>query len=121
MSDQETQIGQSKTYNIAGRSLSLKPLALGKMKKATMIFSQKDKDSVELLAEYLLCIFDNGENDGLTKDWINDNVTMVMAQQIIDDSRKMNGLGGFFPKGPAPAEQPKVERPLEETAPTPSV
>lgn len=113
-------VGQSVEYTVADRTLKLKPLALGRMKKAMLIFQEKGSDNLETIAKYLLTILDNGTNHDLTMEWILDNVTMPEAQKIMDDSRIINGLGSFFQT--RTAEQPKTERPLDETIPlTPSV
>ena len=94
-------VGQSTTYEIAGRSLKLKPMTLGRMKKATLIFAEKSDDSMEIVARYIMATFDNGENKELSIEWITENMTLPEAQKIIDDSRIVNGLGSFFPKGPS--------------------
>ncbi len=120
MSENELKVGQSATFKIAGRDLRLKPLSLGKMKRATMIFSEKDAD-IELIGKYIFAILDNGENPKITLQWVQDNVTIPEAQEMIDASRKINGLGNFFQKGPTATNGVKEVRPLEETMPTPSV
>ena len=121
MSD-ELQVGQSVDYTIAGKKIVLKPMALGRMKKATAIFADKTGDNVEIIAKYLQAILDNDANQDLTLEWIMENVTMPQAQDIMKASKTINGLGSFFPTGGAPTPAVKVERPLEETVPpTPSV
>lgn len=116
----EKQVGQSVSYTIAGRELKLKPMSLGKMKKATLIFSEKG-DNLELMANYLVAILDNSENEGLTKEWVQDNVTLPEAYDIIRDCRLINGLEQPFLKGTAQPQAPIVERELSEATPIPSV
>lgn len=118
---QELKVGQRATYEIAGRSLTVKPLPLGKMKRATMVFTETGQDNMDLISRYLLILLDNGSNEGVTLEWIQDNVTIPEAQEMLDASRVINGLGSFFQKGPSSLEGRVEERPLLETPPTPSV
>jgi hypothetical protein len=122
MSEQENQIGQSKTFEVAGRLLHLKPLSLGRMKRATMIFGDKTIGNLDAIASYLFAILDNADNKDLTQEWIAENVTLPQANEMIDASRQINGLGSFFPKAPTAPEvpSPKEERLLSEITPTPS-
>lgn len=114
----QVQVGQSVTYNIAGRTLILKPLPLGKIKKATMVLAEPEKNNMDKIADYLSMMFD--AKDEITPDWILENVNLPQANDMIDTSRQINGLGSFFQKG-EPAKEIKTERPLEEQLPpTPS-
>lgn len=120
--NEELQIGQSVTYTIAGRDLVLKPIALGRVKRATEIFNDKSGDNLELIAKYLLAILDNDANKplGLTFEWILDNVTFPESQEIVRAHKIINGLGNVFQNGGT--AQVKQERPLEEVVPpTPTV
>jgi hypothetical protein len=119
MSEEKLQVGQSVKYEIARRTLTLKPLPLGKMKRATLIFAEPSGGDMETIAKYVAAILDNGLNANLTTEWIMENVSLPEAQRIIEDSRTVNGLGSFFQRG-EPSVEIKTERPLEETTPTPS-
>lgn len=117
----ELKAGETTTYDVNGKVLKLKPVTLGKMKKAMEAFMAKDVDTFEMIQNHLVEIFANGENDFATKEWIADNVTLPMANRMIDDMRAINGLEKRdFLKGGA-TEAIKVERDLVELKPTPSV
>lgn len=111
---EELEVGGSRTYEIGGRTLKLKPLSLGKMKRATTIFTEKGGDDMDLIARYVLAVLENDENKDLSLEWIVENITLPLAHDIVLDSRRVNGLGQSFQTGPTPVVA-KVERPLEET------
>lgn len=118
----DLKTGQTTQYQIEGKTVVLKPLTLGKMKRAMAAFQKKDVDTFEMMAGALVEILANGDNKFATREWINDNVTLPMATEIIADMRKVNGLEDFFQTGatkstPAPLET----RNLSEKTPTPSV
>lgn len=124
MSTSELSTGQSTTYDIAGQKVVLKPLTLGKMKQALKAFdTQEGKDNFDMIVDYLMVNLTNGENAFVTPDWIRDNVTMPIADQIVKDSRIINGLSDFFTNkvsSPQETPAPREVRPLTETTPTPS-
>lgn len=117
----DLKAGDTATYQIADKIVTLKPVTLGKMKKAMVAFQQQDKDTFEMMRDHLKAILDNGANQFATAEWIEDNVTMPMATRIISDMRTVNGLGenGFFQAGGAKTPSPET-RDLSGAAPTPS-
>jgi len=116
----ELKVGDTATYAIADKVVTMAPVTLGKMKRAMEAFKNKDVDSFEMMREHLFEILSNGKNEFLDRAWIEENVTLPQATRIISDMRIINGLGdtSFFPAG-APKE-PKEIRDLSGAA-TPSV
>lgn len=121
--DNGVQLGQPRTYEIGGRKLLLKPLPLGRIKKASAVLSGAgETDNFVVISKYILEILSNGENHDLSLEWIEENVTLPDANQMIDDSRRMNGLGSFFQKAPE-AKAPEAmqeKRELSEATQIPS-
>lgn len=115
---EDLKVGQSVEYTIAEKKIVLKPMALGRMKRATEIFAQKSGDNFETIAKYLLAILQNDANKdaALTLEWIMENITFPEAQEMMRASKLINGLGDVFPKGEVGLEQ-KKEKLLDETVP----
>lgn len=101
MESKELKVGDTATYDIAGKKVVLKPVTLGKMKKAVEAFKRKDGDTFEMMQEHLFEVLGNGENAFATREWISNNVTMPQATKIISDMRIVNGLerSDFFQAG----------------------
>lgn len=117
----DLKVGMSVTFTIGETVVKMKPITLGKMKAATTAF-QDDVDAFDMIVNYLVVVLDNGDNPFATKEWIKDNVTMPVANDMIDAARKINGLGGdFFTKGATGTEPIRETRDLIEKTPTPSV
>ncbi len=121
MESKELKSGDTATYEIAGKKVVLKPVTLGRMKKAMEAFKDKDGDTFEMMQKHLLEILTNSDNDFMSLDWIADNVTMPIATQIVNDMRIINGLerNNFFQEG-VPKAEPRESRDLSGQA-TPSV
>lgn len=118
----DLKAGMESSYTIGGKTVKMKPLTLGKMKKATQVFQKKGADTFDMMLDSLFEILSNGENVFATREWINDNVTMPLATQILSDMRTINGLGdnnGFFQAAaPAAKSLPTESRDLTEVRPT---
>lgn len=119
----DLKTGDTTSYEIGGKTVKLKPATLGKMKKAMAAFTMapgQTMDTFDMIQNHLTEILSNGENDFVTKDWIADNITLPMANKMIDDMRAINGLEkrDFLKKGAA--ETGKVTRDLDVQLPTPS-
>lgn len=119
----ELKAGMTATYEIGGKTVTLKPVTLGKMKKAMAVFSSGTQDPFDAMADHLAEILANGSNDFATREWIADNMTMLEATQVIEDSRKVNGMadGSFFRNGSEAGKAKREIRDLIEDTPTPSV
>lgn len=115
----ELKTGQTAQYEIEGKTVVMKPLTLGKMKKAMMAF-QKKSDTFEMMQEALFEIL-SGNNEFATREWINNNVTMPQATQIINDMRKVNGMEDFLGERERKPAATLETRDLIEKTPTPSV
>lgn len=118
----DVKTGQTKEYEVGGKRLTLKPVTLGKMKKAMGAFMKKDGDAFDMMLDHLTVILDNGCNPFATREWLEDNITLPQANEMVTDMRAMNGLGSndFFRMGAAPAVKNETRELLEKT-PTPSV
>lgn len=116
----DLKAGDTAYYQIGDKTVVLKPVTLGKMKKAMMAFQEKDKDTFDMMRDHLMAILDNGNNPFVTQEWIEGNITMPIATRIIEDMRIVNGLGenGFFQPGGAKT-LPVETRDLSGAAPTP--
>jgi hypothetical protein len=112
----ELKSGDTATYNIGGLKVTMVPCTLGKMKKAIDVFKDGDKDSFEMIQEHIFQILSNGQNDFATREWINENLTMPLAVQIMTHMRIINGLeqNGFFQKAGAMTLKPLEVRDLSE-------
>lgn len=109
MESKELKVGDTATYQIAGKTITLKPVTLGRMKKAMTAFAivpGKNTDTFDMMQEHLYEILSNGDNAFATREWIGNNVTMPVASQIISDMRIVNGLEqkDFFSTG-SPAKE----------------
>ena len=119
--DEKPKVGMTKTYDIDGAKVVMKPVTLGKMKKAMTALLQPGAESIEALLNYFTIILDNGENPTINRQWLEDHLTMPTANQMIADNSEINGMGqkNFLTKG-GPVEVLK-EKDLEERNPaTPS-
>lgn len=113
----DLKTGETTSYKIGGKTVVLKPVTLGKMKKAVMVFQKKGSDTFDMMIDHLVEILNNGENSFANRQWLEDNVTLPQANQIISDMRKVNGMGSEnFQNGAA--KSPSEVRDLTEKAPT---
>ncbi len=121
MEEKKLQLGDEAKSKIAGKDVVMKPLTLGRMKKAMMIFQSKDGDAFDMMQRAIVEIL-SPINDFVTNEWVADNVTMNEATKILMDMRTINGISSQkdFQDGP---EKPaiRVENELLEKAPIPSV
>ncbi len=118
---EDLDTGATTSYKIKGQTVVLKPLSLGKLKKAMMAW-KIDGDNIEKIHQYLFEILSNGENKFATKEWIADNITLPAANRLIDRMMTINGTNTFFPAGGAKAKTGAVEtRDLADQTPIPSV
>lgn len=107
--------GDEKEYTVGGKKLTLRPLPMGQLKAAMKILETGDaKDWMGTIASYLAAVFDKAEHDFLTKEWIENNMSMPQANAIIADVATVNGLPNFLQ---APAKAPTEERELMEATP----
>lgn len=93
MEESKVMVGGTVTYEISGKKLVLKPMSVGKMKKAMLALRESD-DALDNVLAHLEVVFSNSENEGVTKEWLSENITMPMANKMIDDMRAVNGMGG---------------------------
>lgn len=106
--------GDEKEYTIGGQKLTLRPLPLGRLKAAMKILETGDaKDWMGTIASYITAVFDKADHTFLTKEWIENNVSMPQANAIIADVATVNGLPNFF-QGP---NKVTTEKELMEVAP----
>ncbi len=112
----DVKMGDTKTVEVGGKKLFLKPVTLGKMKRAILAFKNSDADPFETMLQYLTEVLNSEENNFANRQWLEDNMTLPVANEIINDMRIINGMGGAdaFPAG---AEKLKiVEKDLPESS-----
>jgi hypothetical protein len=115
----ELKAGDSQTLTVAGQTLTIEPLPFGQIKKVTqMIFHMAQEVNAKkavaqdiLLAlpeivekyidDFVPMLFRKGTHAFLTKEWVNENLTVPQLRLIVEASIKVNGLEDFFPKGAA--------------------
>ncbi len=96
------QPGETAVYKMGDVALKLIPLPLGKLKKALDAIKNLNTENLStMLADYMLAIFDKDQNEFLTNEWIDNNMTVPMAQRIIQDFSMVNGLPNFLQEMPA--------------------
>lgn len=118
---EDLDTGATTSYKISKQKVVLKPLSLGKLKKAMMAW-RIEGDNVDKIHEYVFEILANGSNPFATREWISDNITLPMANKLIDAMMKINGTSTFFPAGDAKAKTGAAEtRDLADQTPIPSV
>lgn len=107
------KIGDTITYQIGGKAVKLVPAPLKKTKAAFNELITGADDVFDRLRNAAVILL-SGDNDFATAAWIEENMSLPQVSQVIEDARKVNGLGadGFFQKGPETRE-------LTEKKPTP--
>lgn len=114
--------GDVKKYDVAGVTLFVEAIPLGKLKKIIKIIVdigvKFDKKALaddfltivpDMVASYIdqliPLLFIKDKHPFLTQDWVDENLTVPVMKQILVDAITVNGLGDFFlktVKGPAP-------------------
>lgn len=133
--------GDETTYEVNGHTLILRPIPYGRLKKVlaaiAKVFEEVSKrtdkgDTIQFIqvlpdligqhvATLFPLLFDPKEHPFLNGEWVDENLTVPMAKQIMEDAIKVNGLEDFFkPKGAEASRlpngnQPKETRELSET------
>lgn len=123
----ELRPGDTKTFEIGGHTLAVAPLPFGKLKKLIRMvadvsarFEKKEvQDNLltivpalveEYVEQFIPLLFDRASQPFLTKEWIEDNITVPMIKEIIVAAIQVNALGDFFNKtAKAPAPLPVEE------------
>lgn len=105
--------GDRYEYQIADQKLIIEPIPYGRLKKLMrIVFSVMNKFGKEEanvmmsipqlfednIGELVALMFDNKKHKFLTKEWIDDNVTIVDMRRITEAAMKVNGLQDFLGK-----------------------
>lgn len=114
---EDLDTGATTSFKIKKHTVVLKPLALGKLKKAMMAW-KGDGDNVDKIHAYLFEVLSNGENEFATREWIGDNITLPMANKIIERMMAINGTNTFFQAGGAKEKTPAETRDLDDQTQT---
>jgi hypothetical protein len=104
----ELTMGQTKTYDVDGVTLTLKPLPLGKIKAAMIKFLEPGKDNFEMITNFLTEMLNNGANPAVNREWLENHITLPIAIEMVQDARVINGLVDFLAPG-AKATKPAPE------------
>lgn len=133
----ELKPGDTKEFQVGDKTLVVEAIPFGKLKKVIRLIAEISKqfDSKELQAdilnivpkiveqyveEFIPLLFDAGKHPFLTKEWVDDNLTIPVMKNVIISAITINGLGDFFVKtvkAPAPKT---VQPPSSGTSSTPS-
>ncbi len=106
----ELKAGDSATYQVKGKTITLEPLPIGKLKGVFGVLSNPVKDDLAVtIADYLLLVLDVEAHPFLTREWIEKNVTLPIYNQIVQDATKINGLTSFL------NGEKRTEKELRET------
>ena len=116
---------ESVTYKIGGKEIELVPLPYGRLRKVLRVvmrmiddLSKMDTSNLQALPdvlegatdahlqELLPLVFDPAKYDWLTREWIDDNLTLPLINHIRKDFMELNGLDDFFGKKGQPAAAP---------------
>lgn len=114
---EDLDTGATTSYKINKKIVVLKPLTLGKLKKAMSAW-QLDGDNIDKIHAYVYEILSNGENDFATREWIENNVTLPMANKLIERMMAINGTNSFFQAGDAKEKAPAETRDLVDQTQT---
>lgn len=102
-----------KRYSVGGKTLILRPLSIKRFRQLSFIiddglkqFSDVNsdtivKDMVEILAskgiEIMSILFQEIDHPFMTKDFIENNFTVPLSRNILEDAMTMNGVKEFLP------------------------
>lgn len=142
--------GETMKYEVGGKTLVLEPITYGRLKKLlalmanvwdeamkaaagdTVAFVRKCTDLVqENMGAIFPLLFDPTKHDFMNEAWLDNNLTIPLAKQIVEDAIKVNELEDFFrqrgllgkgePAAPAREVRSLTERtPSEAAGPTTS-
>lgn len=108
----EVKSGGSRTFEIGGQKLIVEPIPFGTLKKLLKIVMEvmergkagdREVLSIPALLEHygdqaIPLLFHKSKHPFLTKEWIDDNMTVPDLKEIIETTIKVNGLDSFFGK-----------------------
>jgi hypothetical protein len=130
---QQPKAGEAVTFTVGGNDIIVEAIPFGKLKKVIKIIADVSKKFdpktvqediltlvptvvEEYVDDLVPLLFDGAKHPFLTKDWINENLTIPKTKEIIVASIAVNGLGDFFVKtAKAPAPKPSEESGTSQT------
>jgi len=119
---QELKPGDTKEFKVGDKTLVVEAIPFGKLKKVIRLIAEVSKqfDSKELqedilnivptiveryVEEFIPLLFSAEKHPFLTKEWVDDNLTIPVVKDVLISAITINGLGDFFAKtvkAPAP-------------------
>lgn len=111
----ELKAGDTKTFEVGGEKLIVGPIPFGRLKiiirLVADVSSKFEKKEVqddlfaivpklveEYVDEFIPTLFDKKTHPFLTKEWIENNLTIPLVKEIIVTAITVNALGDFFAK-----------------------
>lgn len=115
----DLKAGQTAEFPLGDKTLVVEPIPFGRLKKIIRIIAEvsgkvdKKKLSEDFLSvvpplldgyidEFIPLLFSSSKHPFVTKEWIEDNLTIPVTRQIIVAAIQVNGLGDFFGKTARP-------------------
>lgn len=133
----ELKAGDTKTFELAGVTLIVEPIPYGRLKKLIRLLSEVSKSFApgilkddflmivpkvveEYVDQFIPQLFDLRKHPFLTKEWVEENMTIPMTKDVIVAAIAINGLGDFFVKQvkQKPAVDPALLESNERTIPS---
>lgn len=110
--------GETATYTVKGKTLTMEPVPIGKLKEVIRVLSNPDPEDIsKTVVAWFGAAFDPETHDFLTPEWIQKNVSLPLYNQIVKDALAINGVGNFQ-NGDAPQRE---TRPLVESQTPPTL
>lgn len=112
---EKVKAGQTVEHAIGGRTLVVAPIPIGKLKAVLEKFKNTTgiDDVADMYGTHLVTAL-SFNNEGLTKEFIQDNVSLPLAQQILGEFALVNGLPNFFQEVATSTSPEKTEKELAE-------
>jgi hypothetical protein len=79
-------------YQVAGKTLTLRPLKWGSYRKLVKMTALTPTDQGEHIFEMLKLLFPGPEHDFLTPEFFDNEMTIAMSAKIIQQSGEINGI-----------------------------
>ena len=117
MTQKELKPGDTKTYEIEGHTLKLTPMPWGRLKKIFKVisesFSQVNDEMISNQAKFIMWLADTIEvrmndifpliidqklNPFFTQEWVDETLTIIQIQEIVQDAIVINGVTDFLDK-----------------------
>lgn len=120
----ELKSGDKKTFEVGDQKLIVEPIPYGRLKRlirlvaeVTKHFDSKEvKDNLlvivpkivdEYVDDFIPDLFNPKTHTFLTKEWIEENMTIPVTKEIVIAAMTVNGLADFFVKKPLTAASPE--------------